>query len=101
MLKPKTINSASLLKNQMKNDDFKKEYDLLEEEFELAREIIKLRTKASLTQKQLAELAGTSQPAIARLESGSYNNVSLAFLRRIGKALNVTPEIHFKNNKIN
>jgi len=96
MPKPKTINSASLLKNQMKNDEFKKEYDLLKEEFELAREIIKLRTKASLTQKQLAELAGTSQPAIARLESGSYNNVSLAFLRRIGKALNVTPEIHFK-----
>ncbi|MBP8081879.1 MAG: helix-turn-helix domain-containing protein [Spirochaetes bacterium] len=85
----------------MKNDEFKKEYDLLEEEFELAREIIKLRTKASLTQKQLAELAGTSLPAIARLESGSYNNVSLAFLRRIGKALNVTPEIHFKKNKNN
>ncbi|OQA62793.1 MAG: anaerobic benzoate catabolism transcriptional regulator [Ignavibacteria bacterium ADurb.Bin266] len=101
MPKPKTINSASLLKNQMKNDEFKKEYDLLEEEFDLAREIIKLRTKASLTQKQLAELAGTSQPAIARLESGSYNNVSLAFLRRIGKALNVTPEIHFKKNKNN
>lgn len=85
----------------MKKNEFKKEYDLLEEEFELAREIIQLRTKASLTQKQLAELSGTSQPAIARLESGSYKNVSLAFLRRVGKALNVTPEIHFKKNKIN
>jgi len=101
MIKPKTINSSTLLKKQMKKNEFKKEYDLLEEEFELAREIIQLRTKASLTQKQLAELSGTSQPAIARLESGSYKNVSLAFLRRVGKALNVTPEIHFKKNKIN
>ncbi|HOU85027.1 MAG TPA: helix-turn-helix transcriptional regulator [Spirochaetota bacterium] len=99
MPKPKTISSTSLLKKQMQNDKFKKEYDLLEEEFELAREIIQLRIKASLTQKQLAELAGTSQPAIARLESGSYKNVSLAFLRRVGKALNATPEIHFRKNK--
>lgn len=100
MIKPETINSSLLLKKQMENEEFRKEYDLLEDEFELAKEIIKLRTKASLTQKQLAELAGTSQPAIARLESGSYKNVSLAFLRRVGKALNVIPEIHFrkKNN---
>lgn len=98
MPKPKTISSTSLLKKQMQNNKFKKEYDLLEEEFELAREIIQLRIKASLTQKQLAELAGTSQPAIARLESGSYKNVSLAFLRRVGKALNATPEIHFRKN---
>ncbi|HOU85024.1 MAG TPA: hypothetical protein PK158_09300 [Spirochaetota bacterium] len=37
----------------------------------------------------------------SRLESGSYKNVSLAFLRRAGKALNATPEIHFRENKNN
>jgi predicted transcriptional regulator len=95
----KTINSEVFLNKQLKDVGFKREYDKLEEEFELAKEIIKLRIKAELTQKQLARLAGTSQPAIARLESGNYKNLSLSFLRRIGKALNVTPEIHFKKIK--
>jgi len=99
MNKYKTINSDVLLKKQLKNNEFKKEYNELKDEFELAKEIIKLRKNAALTQKQLADLAGTSQPAIARLESGNYRNVSLAFLRKIGKALNATPEIHFKKIK--
>ena len=101
MSKIKIYNSQTLLKKQLKNKDFKKEYDLLEEEFELAKEIIKLRKDAQLTQKELADLAGTSQPAIARLESGNYRNVSLQFLRKIGRALNATPEIHFHKIKTN
>lgn len=100
MNKFKTTNSDVLLTKQLENKEFKKEYNALNEEFELAKEIIKLRKNASLTQKQLATLAGTSQPAIARLESGNYKNLSLAFLRKIGKALNATPEIHFKKIKI-
>jgi predicted transcriptional regulator len=48
-----------------------------------------------LSQKDLAKIAGTSQPTIARLESGKYQNVSLSFLRKIGKALNVIPEVQF------
>lgn len=101
MNKIKTTKSDTLLKKQLKNKEFKKEYDLLEEEFELAKEIIKLRKDANLTQKELADLAGTSQPAIARLESGTYRNVSLQFLRKIGKALGATPEIHFHKIKAN
>ncbi len=96
MSKIKTINSKDFLKKQLNSKEFKKEYDLLDKEFEIAKEIIKLRKEANLTQKELAELAETSQPAIARLESGNYKNVSLQFLRKIGKALGATPEIHFK-----
>ncbi len=96
MSKIKTINSKVFLKKQMNSKEFKKEYELLEKEFKIAKEIIKLRKEANLTQKELAELAETSQPAIARLESGNYKNVSLQFLRKIGKALGATPEIHFK-----
>lgn len=99
MSRIKTIDSEILLKRQLKNREFRKEYNELKEEFEIAKEIIKLRKKADLTQKQLAKLAGTSQPAIARLESGNYKNVSLSFLRKIGKALHAIPEIHFKKIK--
>ena len=99
MTKFKTINSEKLLKNQLKNKEFREEYEALKEEFEIAKEIIKLRKKAKLTQKQLAEKAGTSQPAIARLESGEYKNLTLSFLRKIGKALGTVPEVHFKKLK--
>ncbi len=99
MGKLKTINSETLLREQLKNKEFREEYEALEEEFEIAKEIIRLRKKANLTQRQLAEIVGTSQPAIARLESGEYKNVTLSFLRRIGKALGVMPQIHFKKLK--
>jgi DNA-binding XRE family transcriptional regulator len=99
MAKLKIINSEALLREQLKNEDFRQEYDALEEEYEIAKEIIKLRKEANLTQKQLAKMAGTSQPAIARLESGEYKNLTLSFLRKIGKALGVILEIHFKKLK--
>lgn len=95
----KTTRADKLLKKQLENQEFKKEFEELEEEFEIAREIIKLRQEANLTQRELAELAETSQPAIARLESGNYRNVSLQFLRKIGRALGAVPEIHFRKIK--
>ena len=102
MQKMKTINSETLLNKQLKNKQFRKEYNALEEEFEIAKEVIKLRQNAKLTQKELAEKAGTSQPAIARLESGEYKNLTLSFLRRIGEVLGVVPEVHFRKlNRIN
>lgn len=99
MGKLKRINSDELLKQQMKGPLFREAYEEYEEEFDIAREVIKLRKNAKLTQKELAEMAGTSQPAIARLESGEYRNLTLSFLRRVGKALGVTPEIHFRKKK--
>jgi len=81
---------------QLKDEQLRKEYEEIEPEFELAKEIIDLRRNRNLTQKQLAEQMGTSQPAIARLESGNYRNVSLAFLRRLANALGAIPEVHLK-----
>ncbi len=51
------------------------------------------RTQAGLTQQQLADLAGTKQPVIARLEDADYNGHSLTMLQRIAKALNCRLEI--------
>ena len=81
-------------KQQLKDDSVRKEYESLGPEFELAKEVIALRKARDLTQKQLADQMGTSQPAIARLESGNYHNVSLSFLRRLADALGATPEVH-------
>jgi DNA-binding XRE family transcriptional regulator len=59
-----------LLKNKLKNKFFREEYENLEKEFDLAEGVIKLRLEKNMTQKNLAKIADTSQPAIARLESG-------------------------------
>lgn len=96
MKKLKTIDSDSLLSKQLKNKDFKNEYDKLEKEFEIAAEIIQLRKQAKLSQSELASKAHTSQSAISRAEAGNYKNMSLSLLKKIGRALDAVPEIHFK-----
>ena len=96
MKRIKLYRYKDILKKKLNDPEFRKEYEKFEDEFKLASKLIKLRVSANLTQKELAQKIGTSQPAIARLESGQYENVSLAFLKRISKALGTVPEIHFK-----
>lgn len=92
----KSVNFDDLLNKELNNSDFRAEYEALEDEFTLAKEVMQLRKSNNLTQKDLAKLAGTSQPAIARLESGNYKNLSLSFIRKVAEALGATPEIHLK-----
>jgi len=61
----------------------------------IAREIYELRTKARLTQKQLAKLVGTTASAICRLEDADYEGHSLPMLQRIAAALNRRVEVRF------
>lgn len=92
----KSVKFSEYKKELLKDPELKAEYDDIEEEFALASEIIQLRKEKNITQKELAEKIGTSQPAIARLESGSYNKVSLSFLRRVAEALDAKPEVHLR-----
>jgi DNA-binding XRE family transcriptional regulator len=62
---------------------------------EIAQQIYALRTKAGLTQKQLAALVGTTDSAVSRLEDADYAGHSLKILQRICEALNQRLEIHF------
>jgi transcriptional regulator with XRE-family HTH domain len=60
----------------------------------VARRIYKLRTKAGLSQRQLAERVGTTASVICRLEDADYDGHSLTMLRRIAQALNHRVQIH-------
>jgi DNA-binding XRE family transcriptional regulator len=63
-------------------------------ELEPGYQIARLRIQRGLTQAQLAEMVGTCQPSIARLENG--NSIpSLSYLRRIAGALNARIELKF------
>jgi ribosome-binding protein aMBF1 (putative translation factor) len=59
----------------------------------VAQMIYAARTQAGLTQQQLAELIGTQQSVIARLEDADYEGHSLSMLQRIAQALNQRVEI--------
>ena len=54
----------------MKEELYRKEYEALETEFALASAMIAARSRAGLTQDQLAQRMRTTQSTIARLESG-------------------------------
>lgn len=80
------MNYAEYKAELLKNPDVKAEYDALEPEYELIRQLIKARNDRHMTQKELAEKIGTKQSCIARLESGNYNP-SFLFLQKVAGAL--------------
>ena len=90
----KMISVQAWLREKLKDPEFKKEYDALEPEFALARELFSARAKAKLSQAQVAKRMGTSQSAVARIESG--RTPSLTSLRRYAKAVGRKVEIRLK-----
>lgn len=73
---------------KLKDEEFVATAEALEPGYQIAR----LRIQRGLTQAQLAELVGTRQPSIARLENGS-SKPSLNFLNKVASALNARIEI--------
>jgi transcriptional regulator with XRE-family HTH domain len=76
---------SDLHKKWMKEPKYRKAYDALDEEFALASAMIKVRSRAGLTQHQLAQKMGTTQPVVARLESGR-SRPSMRTLERLADA---------------
>jgi ribosome-binding protein aMBF1 (putative translation factor) len=71
---------------------------LFEEEVanrEVAQKIYQLRTKAGISQAELARRVGTTQSVISRLEDADYDGHSLAMLNRIAAAMKQRIEIRF------
>ena len=62
----------------------------------IARDIFELRIAAGLSQRQLAELVGTTASVICRLEDSDYEGHSLSMLQRIASALEKRVEIRFR-----
>jgi len=66
------------------------------EQADVAEMLYAARKAAGLTQKQLAEAAGTTQQVISKLEDADYEGHSLSVLRRIAAALNSRVEIRLR-----
>lgn len=81
---------SDIKKRWMRDPAFRREYHALAEEFAIAQELIKARTRAGLTQAQVAKRMGTTQSVVARLESGAAKP-SLSTLERYAKATGSRP----------
>ena len=75
--------------------EYRKAYDELGPEFELARALIEARVRAGLTQAQLAERMNTAQSVVARLESGRANP-STRTLEKIAQCTGARLKISFE-----
>ena len=76
----------------LKNEDVRNELKKNEAEYKIIEEIILARKERNLTQKDLAELVGTKQSNISRLESGNYNP-TIDFLNKIASAVGKQLEV--------
>ena len=70
-----------MLAKQMKDDEFKKEYEAIQPEMDVIRAIVDARTSQNLTQKELSERTGINQVDISKLENGT-KNPSINLLKR-------------------
>jgi ribosome-binding protein aMBF1 (putative translation factor) len=79
----------------LKNPTVKAEYDALEPEYEVVKTIISQRIKRGWSQTELAEVVGSRQPVISRLERGE-GNPSLSTLHKIAKAFDLSLQVSMK-----
>jgi len=82
-------------KEWFKNPAFVEAYEALEDEFALASALIKARGDAGMTQEQVAKAMGTTQAAVARLESGR-SAPSTRTLKRFAEATGARLKISFE-----
>jgi len=88
------IDFDDILKEKLKNPEFKRHYDEYGKQLEIAYQILQLRKKKKLSQAQLAKKIGTKQSNIARMESGNQN-FSVDILGKIAEALGCNVRIEF------
>ncbi len=84
--KVKWITHEELKTDLMKNLGFRREYEKLETEFQIARQIIGARIKKKMSQEELAKKVNTGQAVISRLE-GMNGKPSISLLERVARAL--------------
>lgn len=81
-----------------RDPEYRAAYDALGPEFELARALIEVRSRAGLTQAQLAKRMKTTQSVIARMESGRVRP-STKTLEKVARATGTQLKISFEGTE--
>lgn len=88
----KTFND--MLEKQLKDEEFRKEYEAIQPEMDVIRAIVDARVSQNLTQKELAERTGINQADISKIENGT-RNPSLNLLKRLADGMGMVLKIEF------
>jgi len=86
MVNKKATNYEEFEAELLRKPEIRKEYEALKPKYDMVRMLIVHRSKLGMSQKELAEIIGTKQPAISRLESGD-SNTTISTLFRVTEAL--------------
>lgn len=84
----------NLLQEELKDPEFKKEWDDMQPEMDVIRAMIDARIEQDLTQKELAKRTGIDQADISKLENGT-RNPSLKLLKRLAHGMGMQLKIEF------
>lgn len=82
------------LNEQLKDPEFKKEWDDIQPEMDVIRAMIDARIAQNLTQNDLAKRTGINQADISKLENGT-RNPSLKMLKRLAAGMGMQLKIDF------
>ena len=100
-MKRKMRTFDDMLNEQLKDINFKKEYEDIQPEMDVIRAIVDARTAKNLTQKELSKITGINQADISKLENGT-RNPTVSLLKRLAEGMGMELRIQFipKNNII-
>lgn len=90
------MNHSDLKAKALSNEETLAEYNALDTEFALLKQMLRARKKAGLTQAELAKRMGTKAPAVTRLESSltsGKHSPSLATLQKYANAVGCTVQV--------
>ena len=76
-----------------KNVDLRREVDLLVNRMKLEQDLVALRERLGLSQREVARRLGTSQPYVAKIESGCIKNLGVKTLVKYALAVGGTVSI--------
>lgn len=92
---PVAHDHTAFLEKARKREGFNKEYDNLDEEYALVREMLAARARLGLSQEAVAERMGTTKSAISRLEAVGKHAPSMTTLKKYAHAVGCHLEIKF------
>ncbi len=87
-------NFDDFLETQLQDEEFRKEYESMQPEFDVIKAMVAARTAQNLTQKELAERTGIHQADISKLENGT-RNPSLNLLKRLAEGMGMVLRVEF------
>ncbi|MCD8106626.1 MAG: helix-turn-helix domain-containing protein [Oscillospiraceae bacterium] len=87
-------NFDDFVKEQLKDPEFRAEYESLQAEYSLMQAMIDARHENGITQKELSKRTGISQSDISKFEGGG-GNPSMKTLKRLAAGLGMSVKIEF------